>query len=183
MTLQQMFSTAGVVLEKNWFFIIILLSLIQISPIKINPWSWIGGWFGKIFGVKALDEKVTKLEEKVDNVENKFDNLENKVVSLESKVDAIEEKMNGLDNKVDTVEDKIDLNQAITSRVRILRFGDELRRGIEHSKEAFDQVLESDIKDYSIYCDSHKDFENDKTVITTQIIRETYRKLYTEHKI
>lgn len=148
MTVQDIFNMVGITLEKNWLIIIVVLSLIQIAPIKISPWSWIGKWLGKIIGVKALDEKVMKLEEKVDNLET-----------------------------------KVDKNQAITSRVRILRFGDELLRNVEHSKESFDQVLECDITGYNNYCKEHPDFENDKTVMTTKIIKETYHNLYTKHKL
>ena len=147
MTLQEIFNLAGIALEKNWLIIIVVLSLVQIAPVKINPWTWVGRWFGKIIGIKELSEKVDKLEEKVGGL-----------------------------------EDKVDENQAITSRVRILRFGDELRSGMDHSKESFDQVLSS-ITEYTKYCEEHPKFENDKTVLTTQIIKETYHKLFMEHKI
>lgn len=147
MTIQEMFSMAGIVLEKNWLIIIILLSLIQIAPIKINPWTWVGSWIGKIIGVKEIHNKVEEL-----------------------------------DNKIDGLEDKVDKNQAITNRVRILRFGDELSRGADHSKESFDQVLD-DITQYERYCVDHPKFENNKTVLTTKVIKETYHRLYVEHKI
>lgn len=141
MTLQDIFKIAGLTISHNWLVIIVILSLVQISPIKINPWSWIGGWIGKILGVKRVEDKVDKLEYKVDR------------------------------------------NDAITSRVRILRFGDELRQGTtQHSKESFDQVL-GDITHYNQYCVSHPEFENDKTVLTAQVIKDTYQKLYTENKI
>ena len=141
MTIQDMLDIAGMTLQHNWFFIVIVLSLVQIAPIKISPWSWIGAWFGKIIGVKELSEKVDKLEYKVEQ------------------------------------------NEAITSRVRILRFGDEIRDGeILHSKESFDQVL-NDITRYDAYCKEHPEFENAKTVLTTKVIKDTYTKLYEEHKI
>ena len=40
--------------------IFIVLSLIEVSKIKINPWSWIGGIIGKLLGVKAVSDKVDK---------------------------------------------------------------------------------------------------------------------------
>ena len=141
MTIQDMLDIAGTTLQHNWFFIVIVLSLVQIAPIQISPWTWIGRWFGKIIGVKELSEKVDKLEYKVEQ------------------------------------------NEAITSRVRILRFGDEIRDGeILHSKESFDQVL-NDITRYDAYCKEHPEFENAKTVLTTKVIKDTYTKLYEEHKI
>lgn len=142
MTLQDILKIAGGTISNNWFVIIIILSLIQISPLKLNPWSWIGKWIAKITGLKDVSDKVDKLETKIDNL-----------------------------------EDKVDKNEAVTSRVRILRFGDELRSGVDHSKESYDQVL-SDITHYSQYCTDHPRFENDKTVLTTQIIKESYHNRY-----
>ena len=154
MTLQEIFNLAGVVIHNNWFVIIVLLSLIQISPIKLNPWTWLGTWVAKMTGLKAVSDKMDKLEEKV----------------------------NQLENKVDGLDKKVDKNEAINARVRILHFGDEITADIHHSRESFDQVLD-DITQYNQYCKDHPKFENDKTVITTQIIKETYHKLYAEHKI
>jgi len=33
-------------------------SLIQISPIKLNPWTWLGNAIGKFIGVSAVSEKL-----------------------------------------------------------------------------------------------------------------------------
>ena len=139
--IQDILSITGTTLSNNWLLIVIVLSLVQIAPVKLNPWSWMGRWIGKIIGVKDLSEKVDKLEYKVEQ------------------------------------------NEAITARVRILRFGDEIREGNKiHSKESFDQVLD-DITRYDAYCKQHPEFENAKTVLTTKVIKETYKKLYEEHKI
>ena len=32
--------------------VFILLSAVEVSPVKINPWSWLGGLVGKMLGVK-----------------------------------------------------------------------------------------------------------------------------------
>lgn len=45
--------------------------------------------------------------------------------------------------------------RADQARTRILRFSDELRRGIKHSEESFNQALE-DIDYYETYCDTHE---------------------------
>ena len=111
---------------------IVILSCIEISPLKINPWGML------VKGVRKLNG--------TDIIEKKLDNLENKV----------------------------DMGQAITSRARILRLGDEIRTGVPHSKESYDQILD-DIKRYNMYCKTHPDFENDKTVLTTQIIEKKYK--------
>lgn len=39
---------------------------IEISPIKINPFTWLGKIFRKLLGIDELDKKITKIDEKVD---------------------------------------------------------------------------------------------------------------------
>ena len=53
--------------------IIILMTLIQISPIKINPWSWIGRCIGRAINGEVL-EKVETLTRDVK--QNKADDDE-----------------------------------------------------------------------------------------------------------
>ena len=44
--------------------ILILMTLIQITPIKLNPWSWIGRMIGRAINGEVLD-KVNSLSEDV----------------------------------------------------------------------------------------------------------------------
>ena len=83
-------------------------------------------------------------------------------------------KVDDLEKKIDSLEADFSKKEAIASRIRILRFGDEVRTGVRHSQESFDQVLD-DISNYKLYCDSHKDFQNEKTVMTTKILLDNYR--------
>ena len=56
--------TAGELAGWAVILLIILFSLIQISPVKLNPWDNIFGWFGgKLNG--DLRENVSKLEKHV----------------------------------------------------------------------------------------------------------------------
>ena len=41
--------------------VVILLTLIQIAPIKVNPWGWIGKKIGRLLNGEVLD-RVEKLE-------------------------------------------------------------------------------------------------------------------------
>ena len=54
-------------------------------------------------------------------------------------------------------------------------YGDETIHGTRHTKEHFDQILD-DITTYERYCDEHKDFPNEKTVITSRRIKEIYER-------
>lgn len=83
------------------------------------------------------------------------------------------DRLDSLEEKVNNIESSSDERNAISCRVRILQFGDEVRRGMKHSQENFDQVL-SDIDDYERYCNSHPEFKNNKTVAAKEKILKVY---------
>lgn len=105
--------------------LLIVLTLIQIAPIKINPWSYIGKAIGRFINIEVLERQ---------------EELEKKVASLDEKIVESEER-----------ELKI---QAELARKRILRFNDELLHNQNHSKEMFDDILE-DIELYETYYKTH----------------------------
>lgn len=121
-----------------------LATIIQIAPIKINPWSALARAIGRAIN-KEVIEKVDKLE-----------------------------------NSVETLNNKVDEGGAKTARARILRFGDEIIHGVRHSKEHFDDILD-DMTDYEHYCQAHPDFKNDKTGLTSALIKETYKECLKKH--
>lgn len=49
------------------------LTLIQIAPIKINPWSWLVRMLRTLIGVQALSEQIHKLDTKFSR--NRFNDL------------------------------------------------------------------------------------------------------------
>lgn len=132
--------------------IFIVLSLIQISPLKIDPWSWLGSIIGGFTGIKKLEDKVDAVDKKVDKVDKKVD---------------------GLDHKVDE-------NDVVTSRVRILRFESELQENRYHSKDSWDQTMQDVIK-YEKYVSDHPEFKNGITEPTIEHIREEYKERLVKH--
>ena len=52
-------------------------TLIQIAPIKINPWSWIARAIGRAINAEVID-KVDKLETKVENIKKNTEEHEAK---------------------------------------------------------------------------------------------------------
>ena len=50
--------------------LLILLTLIQITPIKINPWSWIGKKIGRFFNGEVID-KVDNLSKELEDHKSK----------------------------------------------------------------------------------------------------------------
>ena len=124
--------------------LVVLLSLIEITPIKINPWSALGRFVGRCINaelykaVKELKACQTQMMEK-----------------LEQHIDA--------DARL----------EADKCRGRILRFNNELLRGVPHTKEDFTETLK-DIDDYERYCDCHKNYENGRAVHAIANIERIY---------
>ena len=84
-------------------------------------------------------------------------------------------------DKIVGIESRMDKENADNARRNILSFDDELRRGMEHSEESFNQVLQ-DIKYYRNFCRTHADYENDKATSAISHIREIYQKVKNENK-
>ena len=74
----------------------------------------------------------------------------------QDKQDQIISGMAALDNKLQQHIDSDERYRTDMCRIRILRFSDELRRGVNHSEESFNNVLE-DIDNYTEYCVEHED--------------------------
>ena len=72
------------------------------------------------------------------------------------KQDQIISCITALGNKLQLHIDSDECYRADMCRIRILRFSDELCRGMNHSKESFNNVLE-DIDSYTEYCMEHED--------------------------
>lgn len=131
--------------------LIILLSLVEISPIKINPWSRFAKWIGK-----AINADVIKELETVKATQTKTQER------LEDHISA--------NNK----------READNCRTRILRFNNELIREIPHTKEEFIEVLK-DIDDYERYCREHKDYANGRAVHAIANINRVYDERLEKH--
>ena len=84
MTVYEMFQTVISIPGVKTAAIILLLSIVEISPIKINPWSAVGGWIGKLLGVKAVSDKVDALEKKV--AENQATTIRVRILRYEDEV-------------------------------------------------------------------------------------------------
>lgn len=132
--------------QNPGFTVLGTITLIQIAPIKINPWTWLAKLAHKLI-LGGVDEKLSSIEKKIDRVEN-------------------------------TIEER----EAVLARTHVLRFNDELHNQIHHSSEYFLQTLD-DIEKYEQYCADHPKFANGRTVVACEQIRETYKRLYEEHKI
>lgn len=131
--------------------IIAILTLVQITPIKVNPWSAIAKALGKAFCGDLLSQLRT----------------------MEAASQDLLRQLHTLEDDLNTHIVESERRDIIACRVRILRFGDEVIHNVLHSKDSFDQVLE-DITMYEHYCDEHCDFKNNMTTLTAKRIKAVY---------
>lgn len=144
MSIQEIFAYGGGALA-------VLLSLVEIAPIKINPLSTLLKWLGRAINadvINALDEVKAAQKEAKERLENHI---------------ATDEKA-----------------EADHCRARILRFNNELLRDIPHTKEDFIEALK-DIDDYEHYCKSHPDYANGRAVHAIANIGRVYDERLQKH--
>ena len=131
--------------------LVVLLTLVQIAPIKVNPWSALIKWFGKSINADVL--------KKLDEVET-----------------AQKETRARLDAHI-AVDDE---RNADEHRLRILQFSNELLRDIPHTQEEFIEVL-AEIDFYEDYCDDHPKYENNRAVHAIAHIKKVYDERLDKH--
>lgn len=135
---------------------------IQITPIKWNPISSLLKWIGR-----KLNEDTNA---KIESLKDDMATVNFKVGSLEKRVSEVREDVN---IRLDEANARREEDAACMSRTRILSFGGEMIRNIDHTKEEFDNVLD-EITKYENYCKEHPLFPNNKTVAITERIKEVY---------
>jgi hypothetical protein len=112
--------------------------------------------------------------------DTRHDRLKTVTESIETLKTGMNERFDTLDSKIDAVEAKTDKYYAVSSRVRILRFEDELQEKRKHSKDSWDQAM-SDIDYYENYCQAHPKFKNNQTVATVEHIKNGYMERLEKH--
>ena len=129
----------------------ILLTLVQIAPIKVNLWSTLAKWFGRAINADMLKE----LEE---------------VKSGQKKTQ----------ERLDAYIRMDDERNADMHRARILQFNNELLRDILHTREDFIEIL-SEIDFYERYCETHSEYQNNRAVCAIGNIKRVYNDRLKEH--
>ena len=146
--------------------LIVLIGMIKIPKIELNIWNLIGRTIGRSINKEAMEQVNTfskDIHEKVDNFSKE-----------------INDNFGELSKKVDDLEKADELERVRFARQRILRFNDEILCNQRHSKEHFDEILD-DITTYEHYCNTHKEYENDKAVLAISTIREVYKECLKDH--
>ena len=127
---------------------VVILSIIQIAPIKLDPWSWLLRRIGKVVNQEVIERQEAFQKESVEYRRNNDLQIKNLAALVDRK----------------GIED---------CRNRILRFGDEIKSKQKHSEEYYNQIL-ADISEYEEYCRTHPKFKNERTIATEKIIRSKY---------
>lgn len=131
--------------------LLVLMTLVEIAPIKVNPWSKIAKVIGRAINADVLDE--------IKNVKD---------TQAETKA--------RLDEHI-RVDDE---RNADGHRQRILQFNNELLRDIPHSREDFIEIL-TEIDFYEEYCQTHKDYKNSRCVHAIANIGRVYDERLKKH--
>lgn len=104
------------------------------------------------------------------------------------KEDRTADRITELSGKINDVQTTLDAhiesdaeNDANQARRRIIVFSDECRRGLLHSSEHFDSVLD-DITFYRQYCEDHPKFKNEKAAHSIRYIEDIYDQTKRENK-
>lgn len=124
---------------------IVLLTLVEITPLKINPWSYIAKKLGKAFNGEVMTE--------MGNLKQEIKDVKIDVVNIRAEAKE---------------------REATNRRTRILEFGDGILHGVKYSKEHFDQIL-LDVTLYEKYCDEHPYYMNNVAEATINHIKKVYQ--------
>ena len=159
MTLQELFAS-WVNSGGFWTAVVFaVLTLIEITPIKLNPWSW----FGKIIG-KAFTGEVVK----------EINTLKQDISGLKSDIGGVKKEVKDIKKDVGDIREEAKEREATNRRTRILEFGDEILHEVDYSKEHWDSIL-MDCSEYENYCDDHPHYMNNVARATIRHIKDMYQ--------
>lgn len=126
--------------------VVAIMSVIQVSKIKINPWTWIA----KIVG-NALKT--------VGNALNA--GMMDEIKDMKSEIKEIKSEQKETRKKLDAHIEKSDEQKADNYKSRVLRFNNELVRGLGHTEEDYNEILDI-IWKYETYCKTHPNYQNNR---------------------
>ena len=129
----------------------LVLSLIEIAPIKVNPWSAAVRWLGSMFNRDVL-----------------------------ARLDDISRMQKDTQRRLDDHIKVDDERDADMHRAKILRFNNELLRNIPHTREEFIEIL-AEIDGYEAFCRAHPDYQNNRAVHAVANINRVYDERLQKH--
>lgn len=133
-------------------------TLIEVCPIKINPWSWLFRMLKMLWRsfCRSLNSDVL------------------------DKLSALEKGQGATQAQLEKHIAMDDEREADKVRASILHFNNELLREIPHTKEEFVEIL-AKIDWYNDFCDTHKDYRNRRAVHAIANIERVYDERLQKH--
>lgn len=178
MSVQEILGSGGV--------LVILMALVQISPIKLNPWSAIKrmpGFIGRALG-KAINgdviERLDRIEAAQEKTKQRLDKIETMQLDVAERLDKIEATQAETKERLDTHIYTDDERNADMHRAYILRFNGELIRNTPHTEESFNEILYN-IDCYEKYCEEHPEYPNNRAVRAIMNIKRVYDERMKKH--
>lgn len=105
--------------------IIAVLALvgIEILPVKISPFTWLGKICSKLLGIEELNKKINDIDKKVD--ENERDRIRYEILqfagSLRNGLERTENDYTHIEELYEKYHDKMKCNSYITSEMKFIR--------------------------------------------------------------
>lgn len=151
------------VISDHGGIILLVLTLVEISPIKINPWGALFNYIGK--------RTTAETNMKLDNLAKEFTFRENE---LKKSHEVLANSFESLGNEIQTVKREFENKTASDKRWDILDFANSCRNGRKHGREEWMHVI-AQLKEYETYVQEH-DIDNGVIEEETKYLRELYRK-------
>jgi phosphoenolpyruvate-protein kinase (PTS system EI component) len=148
-----------------WIALLICLSLlIEITPIKFNPLSWIAKKLGEAFN-RAVMKEIGDLKTEMGK----------EIGKINTEVEKVNKEVKDIKKDVSDIREEAKEREATNRRTRILEFGDEILHDTPYSKEHWDSIL-IDCSEYEHYCDDHPRYMNNVAKATIRHIKHMYDK-------
>jgi hypothetical protein len=155
-----------------WVAVLIAMSLlIEITPIKLNPWSWLAKKIGTAFNGAVMKE-ICNLKS---DMGKEIGNLKTEIGNVKTEMGNVNKEVQEIKKDVADIREEAKEREATNRRARILEFGDEILHEVDYSKEHWDSVL-MDISAYEHYCDDHPHYMNNVAKATIKHIKHMYDK-------
>lgn len=165
MTLYEMLDMLTAESPKIFLIAFVLMSLIQVAPIKINPWDKLLTAIGSLFN-RNLSSRIDKME----------DNLNSQIQEIRENYTATSadftNRMTIFEQKLDQHIKESDERDLRLRRESILDFASAVANGRNYTKEQYDQILK-ECDSYEMFCEK-KNFRNSVAMASIAIIQKTY---------
>ena len=137
------------------------MGVLMVAAAAPGFWDFLKWLFGSIGAAVTGKKKITN-QDISDSVQKlREESAEMKTAIIEIKEEAREHNEQNLEEL------------AKNNRSKILRFDDELRIGIKHSYEYFEDILRT-VHEYEDYCDNHPKFKNRQAESAINHIQSAY---------